>query len=116
MTFLTILVGRKWQWQEANRYVKRGSKAFHILVPYIKKVEVEGGEDKEALYGFGCSPVFRVEDTGGEPLDYQEIEVPELPLLERAEDWGITVKTICRAKRHVFVVMGEIYLDCGGIK
>ena len=27
------------QWKEANRYVLKGSKAFHILVPYIKKVE-----------------------------------------------------------------------------
>lgn len=82
------------QWQEANRYVKRGSKAFHILVPYIKKVEVEGGEEKEAIYGFGCKPVFRAEDTGGEPLDYQAIEVPDLPLMDRALEWGVNVKTI----------------------
>lgn len=82
------------QWQDANRYVKRGSKAFHILVPYIKKVEVEGGEEKDAIYGFGCKPVFRVEDTGGEPLDYEELNVPDLPLIEKAEEWGITVKAI----------------------
>jgi hypothetical protein len=25
------------QWQQVNRYVKKGSKAFYILVPFIKK-------------------------------------------------------------------------------
>ena len=77
----------------ANRYVKRGSKAFYILIPFIKKVD-EDGEERQALYGFGCKPVFRVEDTGGEPLDYDEIKLPDLPLIERAEEWGITVKTM----------------------
>lgn len=82
------------QWQDANRYVKKGSKAFYILVPFIKKMEEETGEEKQALYGFGCKPVFRVEDTDGEPLDYEQIELPPLPLIEKAEEWGISVKTI----------------------
>lgn len=34
-------------------------------------------------------PVFRVEDTEGEPLDYEQLELPPLPLLEIAEEWGI---------------------------
>jgi len=38
--------------------------------------------------------VFRVEDTEGEPLDYQKIELPELPLMEVAKEWGISVKAI----------------------
>ena len=82
------------QWQDANRYVKKGSKAFYILVPFIKKMENEAGEQKEALYGFGCKPVFRVEDTDGEPLEYEQIELPQLPLIEKAEEWGISVKAI----------------------
>ena len=82
------------QWQQANRYVKKGSKAFYILVPFIKKMENEAGEQKEALYGFGCKPVFRVEDTDGEPLEYEQIELPQLPLIEKAEEWGISVKAI----------------------
>jgi len=82
------------QWQSSNRYVKKGSKSFTILVPYFKKVEDDSGEEKEALSGFGCCPVFRVEDTDGEPLDYQQIYLPELPLIERAEQWGISVKAI----------------------
>ena len=41
------------QWQQVNRYVKKGSKAFHILVPYIKKVEdEENGEETQVLKGF----------------------------------------------------------------
>jgi hypothetical protein len=82
------------QWNDANRYVKKGSKSLYILVPFIKKIEDDAGQDKSALYGFGCKPVFRVEDTDGEPLDYQQIELPELPLMERAQEWGITVKAI----------------------
>ena len=76
------------QWQQENRYVKKGSKAIYILVPFIKKLETDTGE-QDALYGFGCKPVFRVEDTDGENLDYEGIELPQLPLIKRAEEWGI---------------------------
>ena len=81
------------QWHEVNRYVKKGSKAFYILVPYIKKTDTDAGE-QERLYGFGCKPVFKVEDTEGEDLDYQQIELPVLPLMEKAEEWGISIKAI----------------------
>ena len=81
------------QWQQVNRYVKKGSKALYILVPYIKKVETNAGE-QDALYGFGCKGVFAVEDTDGEELEYEGIELPQLPLMERAEEWGISVKAI----------------------
>jgi len=43
---------------------------------------------------FKAMPVFRAEDTEGAPLDYQNIELPELPLIERAYDWGINVKAV----------------------
>ncbi|MFH1931923.1 MAG: antirestriction protein [Pseudomonadota bacterium] len=83
------------QWNEANRYVKKGSKAFYILVPYIKKSEdQETGEEKQALIGFLARAVFRYQDTDGDPLDYEQIELPDLPLIERAEEWGIYVKAI----------------------
>ena len=81
------------QWQNANRYVKKGSKAIYILVPFIKKVE-DAGEERQNLYGFGCKPVFRVEDTEGEPLDYENIVLPEFPLIEKAQEWGVSVKAI----------------------
>ena len=67
------------QWLSVNRYVKKGSKCFYILVPYIRKVEdEETGEEKETLLGFMSRPVFRYEDTDGEPLEYKEIELPNL--------------------------------------
>lgn len=83
------------QWQHSNRFVKKGSKAIYILVPFIKKDDADGRDDKKpVLKGFGVKPIFRMEDTDGEPLDYQEIELPELPLIEKAKDWGISVKAI----------------------
>jgi len=82
------------QWQSANRYVKKGSKCFHIIVPHIKKTDEQTGEEKEVLVGFLLRSVFRYEDTDGEPLHYENIEVPDLPLLERAKEWGISVRAI----------------------
>jgi hypothetical protein len=55
-----------------NRYVKKGAKAFYILVPCIYKKEADD-EEKEFLAGFKCSPIFRYEDTEGEELDYRQI-------------------------------------------
>ncbi len=82
------------QWRQVGRYVKKGSKAFYILVPFFKKIEDESGDEIETLYGFGCRPVFRFEDTNGESLDYEQIELPDLPLFDRAEEWGISIKAV----------------------
>ena len=41
-----------------------------------------------------CKPVFRVEDTDGEALDYKKLELPDFPLIEMAEEWGRSVKAI----------------------
>lgn len=81
------------QWEQTGRRVKKGSKAFYILVPCICKKEEEG-EKVEILTGFKSAPVFRYEDTAGEKLDYEMIELPELPLMDRARQWGISVKAI----------------------
>lgn len=82
-----------FQWNKANRYVKKDSKAFYIIVPFIKKHEKDN-EEKLVLRGFGTKPVFRVEDTDGESLEYEKLEVPDLPLIERAHQWGISVKAV----------------------
>ena len=83
------------QWNPAGRRVKRGAKSFHIMAPRFKKVvKEETQEEKLILTGFLLVPVFRVQDTEGKPLDYEAIQIPELPLLEVAWAWGISVKAI----------------------
>ena len=90
------------QWKEVGRYVKKGSKSFTILAPRFvrKEPEKEEEEPKSLLIGFWAVPVFKVEDTDGKLLDYQEIELPEFPLIEIAKDWGISVKGIPGNKRY----------------
>ena len=82
------------QWQEVDRFVKKGAKAIYILVPCFGKKADEEGDEQEFLRFFKPSPVFMCEDTDGEPLDYQQIELPELPLTKRAKEWGISVKAV----------------------
>jgi antirestriction protein ArdC len=89
------------QWQEVGRHVKKGSKAITILAPrFIKKDTEDEEEARTILVGFLAVPVFRVEDTEGEPLDYQDIELPQLPLMEVAQEWGISVKAIPGSYRY----------------
>lgn len=82
------------QWQQVNRYVKKGSKALYIIVPYIKAIKDELEERQHMLKGFGLSPVFPVEATAGEDLEYENIEVPDFSLMTRAHEWGINVKAV----------------------
>lgn len=92
------------QWNTAGRKVKRGSSAIWILAPCIKAIEEDAKGEKPGravLYGFRSVPVFAYEDTEGEPLpesdDTYESWVKELPLLEVAQKWGITVGTYTHA-------------------
>ncbi len=83
------------QWRQKNRRLKKGCKAIYILVPCFKKeIDEETGEENNVLRFFKTAPVFRCEDTEGEPLDYHQIELPDLPLIEKAKEWGISVKAI----------------------
>lgn len=82
------------QWQEAGRRVKKGAKAIYILAPVTAKRKVkermpdpETGEEREVerecliITGFRCIPVFRYEDTEGEPLPETNCYPPEPPPL-----------------------------------
>lgn len=82
------------QWKKANRHVVKGAHAIFILVPCFRKEIDDSGEEKEVLAFFRAAPVFRVEDTEGEPLPESNPELPEFPLLDRAREWGISVKVI----------------------
>lgn len=83
------------QWQKVNRQVIKGKTAFDIIVPYFKKEKDEKSQDeKTVLKGFCCGSVFRMEDTEGEPLDYQKLELPQFPLIDRAKELGVSVHAI----------------------
>jgi len=85
------------QWQEVGRYVRKGAKAFYILAPRTVTITVtdpETGEERkeQRVVGFLGIPVFRYEDTDGEPIerpDYKPAEFP--PLIGVAERFGVSV-------------------------
>jgi antirestriction protein ArdC len=83
------------QWQEAGRQVKKGAKALYIIVPMVYKEKIDDDEKKDVLKGFKAMPVFRVEDTEGEELDYQvrirEFNPEALPLIDVAHSLGVSV-------------------------
>lgn len=79
------------QWLEAKRFVKKGTKAIYILAPLLVKSKED--PEKKVLIGFKSVPVFRAEDTEGEPLKQEEV-IAQFPLIERAKQWGINVRTI----------------------
>lgn len=84
------------QWQESQRYVKKGAKALYILAPLIrhkKVVDKETGETDDLKFpvGFVGIPVFRYEDTEGKPVEeYQPTKLP--PLFDVAEKFGVKVE------------------------
>lgn len=82
------------QWKDVNRWVKKGATAIYILVPCFEKKVDEDGIEKESLQYFRISPVFMYEQTEGEPLDYEQISLPDFPLIKRAEQWGISVRAV----------------------
>ena len=82
------------QWKEVGRHVKKGSRAFCILGPRMVKVaDKETDEETMRLVGFVAIPVFRAEDTEGDPLDYQSHPVPAHPLMEVARRWDVKIET-----------------------
>ncbi len=89
------------QWRDVGRCIKKGSKALWILAPCLKTITEEDKEGKEVkrqiIYGFRSVPVFRIEDTEGEPLpevdDKYDEWVKQLPLAQVAQAWDINVGT-----------------------
>jgi hypothetical protein len=81
------------QWQAVGRYPKKGSKACYILTPRHRKMkDKEHDEEKFMLTGFAAAPVFKFEDTDGEPIDRPEYPPKQMPpLYEVAQRWGIAV-------------------------
>jgi len=98
------------QWNQVGRRVKKGAKSFRIFAPRFIRVKSKElsksteDEDQEPAatpetqekkrIGFLLIPVFRVEDTDGESLTYEALDVPDLPLMEVARAWGLEIKAI----------------------
>lgn len=89
------------QWKKAGRSVKKGTRAIWILAPLTRTRLVEDekrpGGDKvpvSVLVGFKGVPVFRVEDTEGEPVPDREDHRPDAlpPLFGVAGELGISVR------------------------
>ncbi len=87
------------QWMEVGRHVRKGERAFHILVPLSKTVSetADDGSDsrRSFIYGFKGAAVFGLEQTEGEALpgldDETQRSMDALPLLSVARDWGLSV-------------------------
>lgn len=87
------------QWNECGRWVKKGSKAFDILVPLMKPATVINEETKqekriEVLIGFKTAPVFAVECTDGKAIERDQDVlqwINALPLIDVARSWGLNV-------------------------
>lgn len=74
------------QWQQVGRQVRKGARAFYILAPItatITEADPETGEERKRtiLKGFRDVPVFRYEDTEGQPLEPATYDPPTLPPL-----------------------------------
>jgi len=94
------------QWRAVGRWPRKGSHAFHILVPMFRTVtndrpiqeqDVEQiADEKQILSGFRCMPVFRVEDTEGRELDYQialkAFDPSRFPLYQLSVKMGVTIR------------------------
>jgi hypothetical protein len=86
------------QWQKVKRWVKRGSKAMHILAPmkiWKKRTNAKTGKEEtySILIGFRRLAKFRYQDTDGEPMKYPDFTPRALPpLLNVAKTWGLDVK------------------------
>jgi hypothetical protein len=57
------------QWQQVNRYVRKGSTAFYILAPMVARFkDTETEEERSMIKGFKAVAAFKIEDTDGEPV------------------------------------------------
>jgi hypothetical protein len=84
------------QWQQANRYVRKGSTAFYILAPMVAKFkDNETDEERSMINGFKAVPVFKIEDTDGEPVvtTPYKLEIPcEFDGI--IKDLGLNIKAV----------------------
>lgn len=73
-------------WLKMGRYVKKGERGIAIMVPHVRKVETEQGEEEKRITSFGTGRVFDLSQTDGEPLPM--LDVPTLEGEAGGELWG----------------------------
>jgi hypothetical protein len=86
------------EWQSVSRSPKVGERAFCITAPIICK------RTDSNVAGFRKVPVFGYEQTDGDLLPADEEErhwVEDLPLIEVARSWGISVRTFDARTVHL---------------
>lgn len=97
------------QWKKAGRNVNKGAKAFHILGPKSRTTTEtdDNGIEKEKVIitGFFTIPVFRAEDTDGDPLPYEPSVPP--PLADVAEKFGLSVSYQTFASQYYGYYQGD---------
>lgn len=81
------------QWEQVGRKVKKGSKAVYIFRPHTIKKE-EDGKERRVCIGFSTVPVFAASSTEGDEKlpGYTPQSLP--PLLEIAEEMGISISYV----------------------
>lgn len=82
-------------WQEVDRQVRKGEKAFAIFEPVRTTIQDEAtGEERIIVIGYKTGARFGLEQTDGEPLpgaEHIQRFIDSLPLLAVAQAWGIRV-------------------------
>ena len=101
------------QWQEEGRHVKKGSKAVYILAPNVRTITDKDDRGEEAkrkiITGFRAVPVFRLEDTDGDPMPAFDYEPPAPPpLTDVAKRLGVPVQYLGRPRSGAY---GSYRLD-----
>ncbi len=82
------------QWQAVGRNVRKSQKSFSILSPCVKTWIDDQDEKYTCVIGFRSTAVFGLNQTEGNPVDTKSHDwIESLPLLEVAQDWGISVTT-----------------------
>ncbi|RMH21204.1 MAG: hypothetical protein D6696_06360 [Acidobacteria bacterium] len=89
------------QWKKVGRSVKKGAKAIYIVGPITypaREDDPERGIKKgdRIVTGFKAIPVFAVDQTEGAPIpgDPHFEVIDELPLIDLARAWDISVRVI----------------------
>ena len=64
-------------WLKLGRHVLRGEKGIKIMVPHVRKVANDQGDEERRVTGFGAGYVFDVSQTDGEPLPTHDVPTLE---------------------------------------